>query len=225
MPRKRRVFVPGVSAHIVKRGNNRGSIFSRTDDYESFLGLLKAAAPRHGTAIHGFVLMTTHVHILATPEGPASIPAMMKELGERYSRYFNGEYSRSGTPWDGRYRAFVIEDERYLLTCLRYVELNPVRAGMVLRAEDYRWSSYAVHALGSSSDWLVPHAVFAALGRSAAERAVVYRKLCDARLSEEEVRRIRTTSRRKVVRGQTPGSDPGVRPHRARSRRPVHRIT
>jgi putative transposase len=137
---------------------------------------------------------------------------MMKELGERYSQYFNGQYSRTGTPWDGRYRAYVIENERYLLTCLRYVELNPVRAGMVLRPEDYPWSSYAVHAMEKSLEWIRPHAVFAALGRSGAERAAVYRQLCEARLNEDEVRKIRTTPRslrrRLAVGGQTPGSDP-----------------
>jgi putative transposase len=212
MARKRRCFVPGVTAHIIKRGNNRSAVFSRVDDYYHFLALLREAAARYETAIHAFALMTNHIHVMATPEEPGAIPSMMKELGERYSQYFNATYFRTGTPWDGRYRAYLLLDERYWLTCLRYVELNPVRAGMVMRAEDYEWSTYAAHAFGRRITWLESHPLFIGLGRSDAERAAAYRHLCSARIDDDEVRRLRAHPA--VVqpatreRGQTPGSDP-----------------
>ncbi len=157
MARKRRWFIPGVSAHLIKRGNNRAPVFSRGEDYEHFLGLVRNAAERHDTAVHAYVLMTNHIHLIATPESETSIPGFMKHVAERYSWYFNTTYDRSGTPWDGRYRALLLLDERYWLTCLRYVEQNPVRAGMVLRAEDYAWSSFRTHALGESQEWLHGH--------------------------------------------------------------------
>jgi putative transposase len=191
MARRLRHFPPGVSSHIIKRGNNRSAVFSRADDYQQFLAFLREAASRCSTAVHAFALMTNHVHIIATPEDTASVPSMMKELGERYSRYFNAQYVRTGTPWDGRYRAFLLLDERYWLTCLRYVELNPVRAGMVTRAEDYEWSTYAAHAFGRRLDWLEPHPVFAGLGRSDTERAAVYQRLCADTISQDDVRRLR----------------------------------
>jgi putative transposase len=203
-----------MSAHIIKRGNNRSAIFSRADDYRQFLNFLREAASRRATAIHAFALMTNHVHIIATPDDTGSVPSMMKELGERYSQYFNAQYVRTGTPWDGRYRAFLLVDERYCLTCLRYVELNPVRAGIVTQAEDYEFSTYATHALGRRLDWVQPHPVFAALGRSDIERAAVYRRLCADTISQDEVRRLRThaavvpSSAR--IGGQTPGSDPAL---------------
>jgi putative transposase len=214
MARKHRYFVPGVTAHIIKRGNNRSAVFSRSDDYHQFLALLRDAAARCATAVHAFALMTNHVHVIATPEEPASIPSMMKELGERYSQYFNAAYLRSGTPWDGRYRAFLLLDERYWLTCLRYVELNPLRAGMVTRAEDYEWSTYSAHAFGRHLDWLEPHPLFVALGASEAERAAAYRRLCSATIHDDEVRRLRAhpavVQPSAPYRGQTPGSDPSA---------------
>jgi putative transposase len=207
MARKHRYFIPGVTAHIIKRGNNRSAVFSRSDDYNHFLALLRDAAARYATAIHAFALMTNHIHVMATPEKEGSIPLMMKELGERYSQYFNAAYLRSGTPWDGRYRAFLLLDERYWLTCLRYIELNPVRAGMVTRAEDYPWSTYAIHALGRQITWLESHPLFIGLGRSDAERAAAYRHLCSATIDDDEVRRLRAHPA--VV--QTPAAI-GVRP-------------
>jgi putative transposase len=209
MARKRRHFVPGVSAHIIKRGNNRAAVFSAQADYERFLTLVRDASSSHCAAIHAFALMTNHIHLIATPTTIVAIPALMKEVGERYSVYFNAAHSRTGTPWDGRYRAFLLTDERYWLTCLRYVEQNPVRARMVIRPEDYAWSSYATHAFGRSHEWLQPHPVFDSLGRSAAERSAVYLRLCDAPLTDDEI----CTLRKSAAASATPvGSDPGVRP-------------
>lgn len=212
MARRHRWFIPGISAHVIKRGNNRSPIFSGPDDYLCFLDLLRTAATAHAVAVHAFVLMTNHVHLLVTPGDQAAIPAMMKALGERYSRYFNRAYLRTGTPWDGRYRAFLIQDERYWLTCLRYIELNPVRAQMVLRAQDYEWSSYRAHALQARIEWLEQHPLYRSLGASGLERATAYRRLCAEALPDDEVRRLRSAPASHVAggrkRGQTPGSDP-----------------
>ncbi|HUR35338.1 MAG TPA: transposase [Vicinamibacterales bacterium] len=213
MSRPRRWFIPGISAHVIKRGNNRSSVFSRPEDYERFLRCLREAAARHATAVHAFVLMTNHVHLIATPEAEDSVPGFMKEVGERYSRYFNDTYSRSGTPWDGRYKAILLRDERYWLTCLRYVEQNPVRAGMVAQPEHYTWSSYLSHAFARSSDWLKPHPVFDALAPSATERATVYRRISNAALTDDEVRTLRSLKplvRLPAASLASLGSHPGV---------------
>jgi putative transposase len=213
MARLRRFFVPGVSAHIIKRGNNRASIFSGAPDYRRFLAELADAAGAHGVAVHGYVLMTNHIHVVATPDIPRAIPAMMKRVGERYSRYFNRRYDRIGTPWCGRYKALLLEDERYWLTCLRYVEQNPVRAKMVVQPDDYEWSSYSAHASGTTGSWLRSHPLLDALGRCDQERAETYRRLCAASVSDDEVRRIRNAVPQ-ITSGNAParqsGSDPGV---------------
>jgi putative transposase len=210
MARMRRWFVPGISTHIIKRGNNRAAVFSSTADYHQFLRLVQGAMERHAAAVHAFALMANHIHLIATPSVSTSIPAFMKDLGERYSVYFNATYSRIGTPWSGRYKALLLTDERYWLTCLRYVELNPVRAKIVVNADDYEWSSYSSHALGRPHEWLRPHPVFESLGQSRAERAEVYRRLCDAPLTEDDVRRIRTPPRNPALIARDTGSDPGV---------------
>ena len=205
MARLRRAFQQGVSAHIIKRGNNRSAVFSQTHDYEHFLACVADAACGHGVSVHAYVLMTNHIHLLATPDQARSMPAFMKQVGERYSMYFNRAYGRIGTPWTGRYRALLISDERYWLTCLRYIELNPVRAQVVVRPDDYAWSSFSAHAAGEDHPWLRTHPLFESLGRSRWERSDAYRRLCSAALTEDEVRTIRKPPRRW---GQTPGSDP-----------------
>jgi len=211
--RQRRFFVSGVTVHVIKRGNNRASVFSCESDYERFLHELGEAATAHDVAVHAYVLMTNHVHVMMTPDRPRSISSTMKQLGERYSRYFNGRYDRIGTPWSGRYRGLLITDERYWLTCLRYIEQNPVRAGMVVAPSDYQWSSYAAHALGRDPGWLKSHPVFDGLGRSTPERAETYRQLCSATVSSDDVRRLRYSPRRALradVQAGDAGSDPGV---------------
>jgi putative transposase len=213
MPRLRRHFVPGVSAHIIKRGNNRAPIFSREDDYAAFLRLLREASGPHCTQVHGYVLMANHIHLLATPERPDSVPLFMKEVGERYSQYFNRTYARIGTPWSGRYKALTIADERYWLTCLRYVEQNPVRARMVLHPADYRWSSYHAHLNATTSDWLQSHPLLEGLGRSRTERADAYRRLFSALVPEDDLHKLRKPARqhRAAADGvREKGSDPGV---------------
>ena len=201
---------------MIHRGNNRGSIFSDATDHEVFLSFLKTAAGKHGVSVHGYALMTNHYHLMATPRDARALPQTMKELGGRYVNYFNRKHQRIGTLWNGRYRAIVITDETYWLTCLRYVEQNPVRAQMVRAPEMYPWSSYRVHGLGADPTWLVRHRVYLALGADEQERQLAYRMLCGAPVTEAEMVDQRLAWRQVGVRRVSdPGPDPGLTPARS----------
>ncbi len=191
MPYPPRFYVPGLSVHIIRRGHNRQVIFRDESDRLSFLQIMRNAATEHGTAVHGFVLMDTHYHSLATPGHADALPRTMKAIGQEYSIYFNRKYDRIGTPWTGRHRAIPVESAQYWLTCLRYIEQNPVRAGMVKAPQDYRWSSYRAHALGEIVPWLADHAVLNDLGLTVAERRAAYRSLCEKALRDEELAEMR----------------------------------
>jgi REP-associated tyrosine transposase len=182
-----RRFLPGISSHVYHRGNNRMTIFQEAIDCEIFLTMLEDAANRHGTSVHAFVIMTTHFHLIATPSSEISLASTMKQLGERYTNYYNRRHNRTGTIWDGRYRAKHLLEERYWLTCLRYVEQNPVRARMVRSPATYRWSSYGVHALGHAIEWLVLHSLYLSLGATADERQAAYRAICAESLPEADL--------------------------------------
>lgn len=186
MPNRRRNFVPGVSLHVRQRGNNRCAIFGDDSDYQSYLVMLESATREYRVAVHGYALMTTHTHILLTPSNKEGTSEAMHQVGVRYVLYFNRKYQRVGTLWTGRYKAKPITDERYWLTCLRYIEQNPVRAGLVVRPEQYCWSSYGVHALGHLSDWLASHPVLDALGADMAQRQAAYKAICDIPLTNDE---------------------------------------
>jgi putative transposase len=164
MPRKPRFFLSGVPVHVVQRGNNRQAIFFEAGDYRAYHGWLKAGARRYRCAIHTHVLMTNHVHLLITPEDAQAVSRMMQYVGRRYVPYINYEYGRTGTLWEGRFKSSAVDSQAYLLTCMRYIELNPVRAGMVKAPGDYRWSSYGANALGDSDDLVTPHGLYTALG-------------------------------------------------------------
>ncbi len=142
-------------------------IFRSEADYECFLTIFRAAALRHETDVHTYVLMTNHVHFIVTPRAEDGLSRTMKNAQQTYVRYFNRRYERTGGLFEGRYRSLVIDSERYWFTCMRYVELNPVRAGIVAKPEEYRWSSYRFHALGAVDDLIVPHRMYTDLGNSA----------------------------------------------------------
>src|SRR5262245_3007748 len=182
-----RVFEPNVSVHVIHRGNNHCTIFGDDGDYELFLLFLKRAVGRCGVAVHAFTLMTTHYHMIATPNDALALPRAMKIANGRYVRHFNRKYDRVGTLVNGRYRAIPIENELYWLTCLRYVELNPVRARMVHDPATYPWSSYRLHAHGDPLDWISRHPLYDALGRDNAERQAVYRGMCMTPLRDAQV--------------------------------------
>jgi putative transposase len=177
MARLGRYFLPDLPQHLIQRGNNRAPIFLDDDDRRFYLEALGKAAAAEGCALHGYVLMTNHVHILATPRAPRSIPRMLQTVGRRHVRRFNLRAGRSGTLFEGRYRATVVDSERYFLHCLRYIELNPVRAGLVEDPAAYAWSSCRNH-LGRHTDPLVSeHPLYRALGAVPAARAGAYARL------------------------------------------------
>jgi len=191
MPYPSRFFVPGLSVHVIRRGHNRQEVFRDESDHLTFLHIMQNAAKEHGTAVHGFVLMDTHYHSLATPSHSDALPRFMQAIGQEYSLYFNRKYDRIGTAWSGRYRSIPVESAQYWLACLRYIEQNPVRAGMVQAPQDYRWSSYRAHALGEEMLWLADHAVFNALALTEAERRAAYRRLCEKALRDDELIELR----------------------------------
>jgi putative transposase len=156
MPRRSRIRVSGIPLHIIQRGNNRQACFFADEDYLSYLEWLQEYAQRSECLIRCYVLMTNHVHLLLTPSHPHSAGDLMKRLGQRYVQYVNRTYKRSGTLWEGRYRSSIVQQEKYLFTCQRYIEMNPVRAEMVRHPEEYRWSSYRTNGRGEKSDILTP---------------------------------------------------------------------
>lgn len=177
MARLPRLTVPGYPHHVIQRGNNRQMIFRDVSDYEHMLSLFEQYAGREKVAIHSYVLMTNHFHLLATPESLSGLPRMMQAVGRRYAQYFNRRYQRTGTLWEGRYKATLVQADRYLLACMAYIDLNPVRAGMVARAADYRWSSHR-HYVGLSNDKLIkPHPLYWQLGNTPFAREANYAEL------------------------------------------------
>lgn len=180
MARLPRLTVPGYPHHVIQRGNNRQAIFASAADYQMLLDLLHDNARKFGVALHSYVLMTNHFHLLATPESPDSLPQLMQAVGRRYVRHFNDSQGRSGTLWEGRYRSTLIQTERYLLACMVYIDLNPVRAGLVAEAHDYPWSSHA-HNVGLRVDRLItPHPLYWALGNTPFAREAAYAELVRA---------------------------------------------
>lgn len=177
MPRKPRFFLPDVPAHVVQRGNNRQPIFFGDADYHAYLDWLRQAAERWSCRLHAYVLMTNHVHLLLTPADTDSVSRTMQYLGQRYVPYINRTYQRSGTLWEGRFKSSLVQTQAYLLSCYRYIELNPVRAGMVEHPGHYRWSSYAHNAGGEPSDLLTEHAEYLQLGSTAQARQHAYQAL------------------------------------------------
>lgn len=191
MARLGRYFLPDQPLHVIQRGNNRQAIFFSDADREHYLAWLLAAAREHGCQIHAYVLMTNHVHLLLTPQKADSLPRLMQSLGRRYVRYLNHARERTGTLWEGRYRAAPIDSEAYLLACCRYIELNAVRAGMVRHPREHRWSSHRANALGVPDPLVSPHPLYRALDRSAAARQAAYRALFRERLAEDFVAALR----------------------------------
>lgn len=177
MPRLPRYAIPGHPQHVIQRGNNRMGLFRARQDFAAFAECLSVALGRHDCMLHAYVFMTNHVHLLMTPGDKGSIPRAMQSLGRRYVRFFNDRYGRTGTLWEGRYRATVIETERYLLTCYRYIELNPVRARLVADPEEYLWSSYAANACGMYDPLVTPHDRYVALGPDSLRRQQAYQAL------------------------------------------------
>jgi len=194
MPRRARLRIAGAPLHIIQRGNNRSCCFFADHDYGCYLHHLEELAARYVCSIHAYVLMTNHVHLLLTPDRLDGASLLMKHLGQRYVQYFNRVHDRSGTLWEGRFRSSIVQAETYLLRCQRYIELNPVRAGMVDAPGGYRWSSFAANALGCRNALVTPHSRFLALGTRGSNRRAAYLELFRSELEPTELEEIRTSA-------------------------------
>lgn len=194
----------GFSWHVTQRGVNRCAIFKTSTDYEIFLSILRFESERHGFTVHAYTLMRNHVHVLGTPEYERSMPNTMQAVGRRYVPFFNTRHQRSGALWQGRYKPALVHDERYWLTCMRYVELNAVRAGIVTAPEKYRWSSYLHHGLGTDDEVITDHPLYLNLGSSPDQRQHVWRAICGHQVPQSELDRLRLAMRRGILMAEPP---------------------
>jgi len=201
MARLPRFVISGQAQHVIQRGNNRDVIFVADEDYQYYLKKLGDACKKYECELHAYVLMTNHVHLLITPNTAHGISKVMQTIGRYYVQYFNYQYQRTGTLWEGRYKATLIDSEDYLLRCSRYIELNPVRSGMVKAATDYPWSSYHFNALGRENKLITPHAIYNALGVSNEKRRLNYHALFKEHIPENEVEEIREATNKAWVLG------------------------
>lgn len=229
MPRRPRIKLAEVPQHVVQRGINREPCFFAEEDYHSYLHWLHKSAADWGCSIHAYVLMTNHVHLLATPAKPDGIAKMMQSIGRRYVQYINRSYRRTGSLWEGRFKSSLVQAEEYLLTCMRYIELNPVRANMVNDPAQYRWSSYRHNGLGQMDERITSHPLYLSLDKDEARRLVEYRGLFRSQLDDEALADIRLA----LAQGQPLGSERfaetmcaavGVRRTRSKPGRPASEL-
>ncbi len=191
MPRKTRMYIAGVPAHVVQRGNNRNDTFFCPDDFLRYRHCLGEGLQRYGVALHAYVLMTNHVHLLMTPGDLTGISSVMQHVGRHYVLYVNRKYQRTGTLWEGRHKASLIHANDYLLTCMRYIEMNPVVACMVENPVQYRWSSHRFHVSGGKDELLTEHDVYRRLGADRSERQIRYLEFINSPSRPDEIEQIR----------------------------------
>lgn len=203
MARLPRLVIPHQPHHVIQRGNDRQSIFRDADDYTIFLNWLREGAKQFKVAIHAYVLLSNHVHLLVTPSDEMGLGRMMQWMGRYYVPYFNRKYARAGTLWQGRYKATVIESERYFMTCSRYIELNPLRAGIVADPADYAWSSYAHHTGIKADAVITDHPLYWSLGNTPFDREAAYKALVEQAITAEEIARINDAT----IKGWVLGSE------------------
>ena len=203
MPRRPRGCLPNVPLHIIQRGNNRQACFYDEQDYRFYLQWLQQYASETDCSVHAYVLMTNHVHLLLTPQRVESAGQLMKRLGQRYVQYINRTYRRSGTLWEGRFRSCLTQENDYLLSCYRYIELNPVRADMVSHPADYPWSSYQANGQGKFNELVTPHHMYEMLGSDIWQRQSAYRELFRYELESGLIDEIRVTTNGNFVLGDS----------------------
>ena len=201
MARLPRFDIPGQPQHVIQRGNNRSIIFVGEEDYEFYLKKLSEGCKKYQCDLHAYVLMTNHVHLLVTPHLEGGIGKLMQMLGRYYVQYFNFQYNRTGTLWEGRYKATVLDSEQYLLICSRYIELNPVRAGMVEHPVEYPWSSYHFNALGVENSLLTKHGLYSVLGEGVTDCQLAYRHLFEHHVPDRTIEAIRMATNKAWVLG------------------------
>lgn len=190
MTRRRRMYLPGYTYHIVQRGNNRSACFIEDMDYRIYLKYLGEALTRHSNRLHAYCLMSNHVHLLITPERQSGISDQFQVVCSRYGQYMNKKYQRTGTLWEGRHKASAIDSNNYLFNCYRYIEFNPVAAGMAKHPKDYRWSSYLRNAYGCEDALISEHTNYRQFGSSNKQRQQCYRHIADEKLNELEIERL-----------------------------------
>ncbi len=229
MPRRARLVLPDVTTHLVQRGNNRAPCFLSEQDRSHYLFHLSRLSGPSGCAVHAYCLMTNHIHLLVTPEKSDSCAKLMKQLGQLHTQYVNRSYRRTGTLWENRFKSCLVQSEHYVLECYRYIELNPVRAGMVKHPKEYPWSSYRANAEGESNPLLRGHPEYLNLGSFDSARCKVYASLFGSHTDSSDADGIRSATRggfplgnksfrdriaerlqRRVERG-VPGRPPGAR--------------
>ena len=201
MPRQPRYFIPGIAQHVVTRGVDRQATFFVADDYQLYRDSLLNAASIYGCAIHAYVLMANHVHLLVTPSAERSLPNLMQAMGRTYVQRLNRIYKRTGTLWEGRYKASPVQTVTYLLTCYRYIELNPVRAGITRSPAEYPYSSYACNAMGKSDPLVTPHALYLEFSSDQAKRLDAYKRLFNDKLTRNKIQHVRDTTNACLVLG------------------------
>jgi len=203
MPRKPRFNLVGIPQHVIQRGNNRDPCFYAEEDYRRYLDDLQISAKKFDCRIHAYVLMTNHVHLLVTPMTEYGVSQMMQALGRRYVYYVNKTYKRTGTLWEGRYKASLVDSDCYLLTCMRYIELNPIRAQMVDHVGEYKWSSYHANAQGDIDFLIETHPVYIELGATDMLRQEAYRELFRHHVDNETLHEIRKSLNHELVLGRS----------------------
>ena len=202
MPRYPRLFVTDMPVHIVQRGHDRQPTFLEPSDFEYYLDNITEAKSMYSIRVHAYCLMTNHVHLLVSPGLDARlVSTFMRVLAARQTRYINKKRRRTGTLWEGRFKASLIDSSAYLLACCRYIELNPVRAGIVSRPGEYRWSSYRHHTGMAAVEWLDLHPEIAALGTTADRRRAAYERLVAEETTDDEHQAIRIAVNRNQVTG------------------------
>jgi len=203
MARRPRLDLPGIPQHVIQRGNNRCACFFEQSDYQKYMQFLALARRKAECKIHSYVLMTNHVHLLVTGKYEGSVSVMMQSLGRCYVKYFNEQHQRTGTLWEGRFRSTLVDSDNYLLSCYRYIELNPVRAKLVTDPAEYLWSSYKHHLCERHDPLIEDHEVFQLLGASLRDRANRYRELCSQLIDPVELGEIRNCTNRGYTLGNS----------------------
>ncbi len=201
MARKPRFCPAHIAQHVVQRGNNREVCFASDQDFAAYANWLLEYSEKLSVQVHAWVFMTNHVHLLVTPETDDGLSLLMQSLGRRYVQYFNRTYNRTGTLWEGRFKSCLVQTERYVLECYRYIELNPVRANMVTDPAEYRWSSYSTNALGAKAKVCTPHLQYLQLGKESSDRQRSYRELFDAHVDRELIKDLRLATQKGLVLG------------------------
>ena len=202
MARRRRVGCIGIPQHVIQRGNNRNVCFADEQDFMVYANCLKQYSQAYNIAVHAWVFMSNHIHLLCTPKVEhLAVSKLMQSIGRQYVRYFNYKYHRTGTLWEGRFKSTLVHAPDYLLKLYQYIELNPVRANMVKDPAFYKWSSYQINALGKRSELIEPHHLYLSLGETDAQRLIAYRGLFESALDVKLIKDIRINTQKEIILG------------------------